>query len=531
LQKKWSVAILLRTHKVSEVYERVLSEHGIPVTCNSDIIIAKDPMVAAFLSLIKLAAHPQDLFARNHLIMTPLKDIVQNNSNLSIDLLNDIYNRGYKYVVEKWMHCFMMPSDNFQDFRNFTNIRNLLDAAEQFDSLNLSAPSDFIDFISEYKIKPSANDGNVQIMTIHASKGLGFDLVFLPELDGKSGVNITKTDGLQIKKDAKLRPEWAFMMPNKNIAEALPGLSDYIKEKSEDQTYENLCVLYVAMTRAAKALYMIIDKCAIDKKSKSVHESDILLETLKNSTVEDISILGVADAELLYSEGDGNWFAKFAESEKRSEVPALDQGSTPLPLLNIEFSDNLKKITPSGNEPYITYAENLFSGASSNAMEFGSAVHEIFEFLTWSDTDSVDLIISQWQKHTSFSQSVQEPTIDLFKASLNVGEIYNALKKPNNQATLWREKDFSIIINNRWINGSFDRVVIERDSIGNILQATVIDYKTDKAENEIEIKEKSQIYAHQLNVYSEVLQAILKIDQSKIKTKLLFIRSGREIIL
>ena len=555
LKKGWSVAILLRTHKHSATYESVLLEHGIPATRNSDIAISADPLVAAFLSLIKLAAHPQDAFARNHLVMTPFKNliaglediknkknlsatrnekeikpllIIENNGILSIELLDDIYNKGYKYLIEKWLNFLAKLADNLQAYPNSNSVKNFLDAAEQFDNGNLSTPSDFIDFISAYKIKPSSSEGSVQIMTVHASKGLGFDVVFLPEMDGTSGINIAKTDGLQIKKNQQLEPEWAFMMPGKDIAKSLPGLSEYINEKAEDQTYENLCVLYVAMTRAAKALYMIVDKCE-SGKSKTVRESDMLLETLHNSETIQSALPELTDAKWLYSTGDLDWAAKLAKKEDKPEGRYPESATTSATAFMIKFPETLEHITPSGNEPYITYGENLFSGASSNAMELGSAVHELFEFLSWSDKDNPDSVITQWQNSTSFAPNLHQNSIELFRTALNMPEFYDALKQPQNQATLWCEKDFSVIIDNSWINGSFDRVVIEKDRDGNVIQAIIMDYKTDQAKNETELKEKSQIYSHQLAVYAEVLHSILKIDKSKIKCKLLFVRPGKVV--
>jgi ATP-dependent helicase/nuclease subunit A len=529
LKKGWTSTILLRTHKYSAIYERVLLENDIPVSRNSDIAIAEAPLTAAFLSLIKLADHPQDAFAKQHLAMTPFANIIKDYSTISINLLNDIYNKGYKYLIEKWLKSLTLSENNNRNYADLENARNLLDAAEQFDTSTLSAPADFIEFISAYTIKPPVNAGTVQIMTIHASKGLGFDIVFMPEFDGTNSIDTAKTDGLQTKKNAKLEPEWAFMMPSKDIAKALPGLSSYVKEKAEDQTYENLCVLYVAMTRAAKALYIITDKCE-SGKTTSVRESDILLETLHNPETNKGSLPSLTDAEWLYSTGNPNWAAKLAEKENKPATGYPEPESTGSTAFTINFPNALERATPSGNEPYITYGENLFSGASSNAMELGSAVHELFEELTWSDKDTPETVITKWQSRTSFNTDIQNSAIQLFTKALEFPEFYDALKQPENEAILWREKDFSVIINNQWINGSFDRVVIQKDISGNIIQATIMDYKTDRAENETELKQKAQIYSHQLETYSQVLQSILKIDQSKIKSLLLFVRAGKIVV-
>jgi len=197
------------------------------------------------------------------------------------------------------------------------------------------------------------------------------------------------------------------------------------------------------------------------------------------------------------------------------------------PKLKVNFKGALKTTTPSGSEPYITRGEHLFSGATSNAMKLGTAVHELFEFMSWSDTDDYQEVISNWKESIDYDESMQKTAVEMFESSLNSPEIFDALSRPNPDSELWREQDFSVIIDGDFINGSFDRVVINRDENGKVTDATISDYKTDQAENDEDLKAKADIYANQLAVYSKVLAYILKIDESIISKKLLFVRLGK----
>ena len=100
-------------------------------------------------------------------------------------------------------------------------------------------------FFSEEEDK-SAAKGKVQIMTLHKSKGDEFDYVFLPEMTEKSlSIDVTR---------AKLKPSSEFM-------EQVKGLNPNYKQKSESElkefnSEENFRLLYVAITRAKKKLYI-----------------------------------------------------------------------------------------------------------------------------------------------------------------------------------------------------------------------------------------------------------------------------------
>lgn len=100
-------------------------------------------------------------------------------------------------------------------------------------------------FFSDEEDK-DAMKGKVQIMTLHKSKGDEFEYVFLPELSEK---NLT----IDIEQ-AKLKSSTVFM-------EEIKSFNPKHKQKSEIElkkfnSEENLRLLYVAITRAQKKLYI-----------------------------------------------------------------------------------------------------------------------------------------------------------------------------------------------------------------------------------------------------------------------------------
>ncbi|MBN1865009.1 MAG: UvrD-helicase domain-containing protein, partial [Victivallales bacterium] len=335
LERELTVAVLLRQHKHHKLISAELARHGIRATYSSENEICEDPLASVFLSLARFAEHPGDEFSWQHIRMTPLKRFAPDREALALELLEDIFERGYRYLVEKWMarltnECGIKPDDYQQGV-----IKNLLIAAEEFDNTKTVMPQDFIEFVKAFKVRHGTSKNSVQLMTVHAAKGLGFDLVFLPELRGNKGIMSADVSLLQVKKDDLRRPEWAFIMPNKALSQRLPVLSEYIESRNLDQCYENLCLLYVAMTRAAKGLYMLAETFP---GSTSLSLARLLENTLAIGKDNPAPVSNSDGGMTTYSEGDPEWYEALPFVGKSEEKAAPTDMDRPLRL---DFGDDL----------------------------------------------------------------------------------------------------------------------------------------------------------------------------------------------
>ena len=124
-------------------------------------------------------------------------------------------------------------------------------------------------FFSEEEDK-NAMKGKVQIMTLHKSKGDEFDYVFLPEMAEKSlSIDIEKS---------KLKSSSLFM-------ENIKSFNPNYKQKSENElkifnSEENLRLLYVAVTRAQRKLYITTSSKAKSFGKETEQEPSIIFEEL-----------------------------------------------------------------------------------------------------------------------------------------------------------------------------------------------------------------------------------------------------------
>ena len=109
--------------------------------------------------------------------------------------------------------------------------------------------------------------GKVQIMTLHKSKGDEFDFVFLPEMAEKSLP--LAFENVSLKKNARFMEDVREINPNYE-----PKTDDELKEFL---LAENLRLMYVAITRAKRKLFITANKSA---KYSKVPEPSVIFKEL-----------------------------------------------------------------------------------------------------------------------------------------------------------------------------------------------------------------------------------------------------------
>ena len=143
------------------------------------------------------------------------------------------------------------------------NVKKLRRLAQQYCQTKQASLAEWLQNVKDLRAssskEPAATvqaDDALQIMTIHNSKGLEFDLVILPQLD-KS----VKGDAASIKYLPGKEGEQGLLgikVPNKEMQLQNSGVYELAKARdSELEEEESRRLLYVAMTRAQKQLLMV----------------------------------------------------------------------------------------------------------------------------------------------------------------------------------------------------------------------------------------------------------------------------------
>jgi ATP-dependent helicase/nuclease subunit A len=515
LQHGLSCAVLVRQNDRGRVLtERIRRDTGMEVVCESIQQPAIDnPVTLAVLSLFKLAAHPADGAALEHLRMSPLWPWIETAESKRYatcrEVLRRVMTEGFAPLVHEWLGYAQAAAGTGWDAFSALRGRQLGDMAAEFDETGSRDVDAFLDFAQKHTLRVRGGQQAIQVMTIHAAKGLEFDMVILPEL-GANAMSLVRPRSLLEQRDEQGVLQWVLQEPPRKIADLDEVLSHKRQVMAERQEFESLCRLYVAMTRAKHGLYLVSKP---PTRSEGVmSEARLLRERL--GAGKDEQMLGGVKVNIAWSHGDPLWYAAYPPVTRQIHAAASESG---LGELLRRCQPIARRVTPSGEEDFRMKGATLFSAGRDHGRELGTLVHEMLSTLEW----SLDLDWTAFDQHPAFVEAQQ-----MIEGALRTPAIAALFDCPaSSPLQLWRELPFDVMLDSHgWVSGTFDRVVIEPAHD----RATIIDYKTDHlGENEVRLAERIRGYAPQLSLYRAAVQCLTGV--SSIQCKLVFLRTGRVV--
>jgi ATP-dependent exoDNAse (exonuclease V) beta subunit len=135
----------------------------------------------------------------------------------------------------------------------------LVRAGRAFDRSGGGSVREFHRFLAEYQDPGATLRGAVQLMTMHKAKGLEFDLtiVVLERGSGRS-LKLDGTKGVHLRRGGVPAGRWVMELPAEEVCAAVPELAAEMEEVKREASLANLCLHYVAMTRARRALVLVL---------------------------------------------------------------------------------------------------------------------------------------------------------------------------------------------------------------------------------------------------------------------------------
>ncbi|MFM1558599.1 MAG: UvrD-helicase domain-containing protein [Roseibacillus sp.] len=521
-----SCAILVQDNRTGHAildYVRANTRSGIPVAGDANISPALDNSVTlALLSLLRVASHPADRFAWQHLAFSPLAAILPEGPGaLSHDVLESLHRHGYERTLRDWsarLESADIELDSFGTHR----LDELALAARMFDQGGNRSPDDFLRFAEDYTVREVTTNSAVQVMTIHKAKGLTFDVVILPDLGGDSLTNPRKDIGVQRERETR-NVEWVFDIPRRIIADADPVLQRYRQGQEAEAGYEELCKFYVALTRARHANYLIA--LPLNPRSRARNFIKLLHETIVLGSPPTVS-LGEADALALYestqSTADAQWYL---QAEREPIGKTEESAASPDPI-DLKARIRPRRRIPSAHGAGTLPGSGLFSREINRARNHGTMVHALFEEIEWLDDFDLKKDASRWEVQRHRAPQVFEDARKEVKRSLADATVQAALSKPRisrkETVECWRERPFELLRNGDWISGIFDRVVIVHGPGRIPLRATILDFKTDRVASEREAEQQADHYRPQLLNYRDSISQLIGLPNDRIKATILF---------
>jgi ATP-dependent helicase/nuclease subunit A len=530
-----SIAVLVRLNSFGNTIADALKRRGLDARREINPALLDNGTVSAILSLFHLADHPADIFAWQHVNQTPLGAALRKLAGVDNTAEPDEARRRVaKFARDSSTRAGMTGTltvilDSCKDDATLRDpfiamrMRQFLETALDFDRRQGGGPSAFATYASSLMVSDPGAAAGITVMTVHKAKGLEFDAVILPDLQGqRRGFKDLIAGDLTVG-GTETAP-WVFPMPKQTVAPLDPVIQEIRTKATVQKVYDELCLLYVAMTRAKQGLYMVTAKAPADK---ALYAATILQQVFAASDGSDASDLsdrvssGI-ESTPAYASGDPEWMVA-CRPEPTTEPPA---GHAFKPTGGKHDTSKRRLIyqTPSGQEEQTSQrlAESLFRPDANRATKRGSALHDLFQRVGWIEEDNLEELVAAWTAAQSgLPGDIRDEILDSFHRSMTNPEIRAALARPSCGAELWREQAFELSLDGTWISGRFDRVVISRDNAGRISSATVLDFKSDRIRAD-EVPARTAFYREQVKSYRLALARLTGLPESAVGARLIF---------
>lgn len=418
-----------------------------------------------------------NVLERNNLIFEEILEKVRELKRLSKDLNNKYENENFSRKLVENFEITKYYSTN-SDLKNIFIFFNIL---KKYNNLY-----EFITFIEEEKEnlrQVSSRDVNaINLMTIHASKGLEFDTVFYYKRKSNKG----NTDKSNLKSyldfDEKFNDVKKFMLlfsgyDKKMIGNDLRKLIDKNIQKEEMEEINND---YVALTRAKKNLILLFDAEVTKEKGYTDPLAKRIIDVYKEENKN----------EYEYETG------QIVESEIPEETTDTSDVKISNSLFKTYFNDDKLRMEKSSNT-----LENEFKRKK------GLAMHYYFEHIL-NDLEN-DKIMAKSALYSRYGNMLGKNIVEnlverLDKFILENAEIYDSKYKVYTEFEILNKDGKKRVI---------DRINIDEEN----KKVYIFDYKTgdNPEENEkyqLQIEEYKEILENRLGREYEVIPKLLIIE-------------------
>ncbi|MEX0886439.1 MAG: UvrD-helicase domain-containing protein [Phycisphaeraceae bacterium] len=554
-----TLGVLVRRNRTASRLLFELRRKGLAVSGEGGGSVADAPAVAAVLSALTLADHPGDSAAGFHVANSPLgellgMDVSDEPSRVRVaqTIRRALLDRGYPGLIADWTQRLAPACDE----RDLHRLTQLIDLADQHTPMTGLRPSEFVAYVDSARVE-EPTPAPIRVMTIHAAKGLEFDAVVLADLN----LRLSNDFSILLDRDG---PTGDVRQVVRNVDSALrdvlPELQEVYDCRRREQRLEDLCNLYVAMTRPRHALHMVIRPLALTGKGTigAAGWTDLSYATMLR---RQLSRLGDAEAveggEVLYEHDNasavGPWYARFAATGERA---ATRDAPTPLRPRLAPGRRSWRTVSPSSLEAGgKVRASELLRLEADAALDRGTLVHAWLERVAFVDDeplpDDAALLAVGRQLLPGASAAWLEDQLARWREQIAAPAVRAALSraaetsealvdKPpvapggteeGGQVTLWREKPFAVHEGDDLVRGLFDRVVIRRDAAGEPVAATLLDFKTDRvaADDPAELAARVEHYRPQLAAYRRALARLLDLAPDAVAARLVLLEIGRVV--
>ena len=496
-----SIGILVRRNEDGTKVAEYLRGMGIPVVWEGLNAVSDVPVVNALVDLLRLAEHPTDSFAWTtvsrlfpvcEILFAPQLGDDLSAEKISREVAQRLSHQGLSRTLQVFCKALSAPSAGL-DALSKVRLREMVRVAVAYEQRSASRFSidGFEVFLqASAKRETGASSKVIRILTVHRSKGLTIDRVFVPLVESeRDGITNPKSSSPLYGKDGS----WALPYLSAETAALNPMTAQAWNEMADERLLAEIRTYYVALTRARKALYVLVPSREPD--AAKPHFRDLIASACKDFAEVEAS----GSCETALEKGREPPFTKKDVLADNAAKWSLEKAAVPV-----------MRRTPSssGSDGLMLTrrrAVDLFSESFGSAVKRGVEEHARYEAIEWASGEDLEQL----------------------PAAFRV-----AFAKPGPDAEVWRERRYETYQESggkgAWESGQFDRVVFSGSGASRM--AVIYDIKTnamgrDESVATFEARMRAQ-YAPQMAAYRDALQKLTGLPQNRVRTMLLLQASG-----
>ncbi|WP_240689400.1 exodeoxyribonuclease V subunit beta [Ammoniphilus sp. YIM 78166] len=556
---KWKdMAILIPSRTPLTQLEMALQDRNIPYVVYGGIGFYEKQEVLDFLSLLRWMSRPWESLYIHALLRGPLFGLCMNDFleikkwSKGVPVSSFLYEghfhdagieehlrekleRFYRFY-EQWVPYFpqtdtkealfqlfeqsgfryscYLQSNGLQRIRNVEKLIGILADLKLYSFDQMLTETDRVIALSEKEGEADVelDEGDaVHIMTVHASKGLEFPIVFLPNLSrsiqsDRGSIRFHKEFGLAVKYKKEKEQE-----PHIEEEFSTPLFEAWSKQARDQALEESKRLFYVATTRARD--YLVLS--SIHKEKDKPEEADKTWYQMLQTALSQSESLG---ERILVRENE-------VHSHKAKMVEEIYEGPTlslePEPPIVFSVSEVMDFM----NDPQLYYQKHVLKmnpewlqeqDSTPNtpyfgidASQLGGLVHRICECLD-----------QGWPKRLAFKEALSrledQENLKLYERELEkLVRSYQGIDPELLGTPMENEWSFTCEVEGIHLLGTIDKVVRTERGI------CVIDLKTNRTQQREDLIEK---YKPQLYLYKLAYEQIRQVEVAGMS--LLFLRDG-----
>ncbi|MGI9110438.1 MAG: 3'-5' exonuclease, partial [Opitutales bacterium] len=531
-------AILVSKNKQAATLAEELRKRGVQASEEAKSAIIEDnPVTAGLAGIVRAIVHPDNGLQKGLAEISPAaKSVIDGLGGWSAtaQAITKIFHEEGAEAMVDLLVTHAHPAAKSDPFiaKRLTQFRTI---AVRYDGTGQRDLTHFAEYLGKNELRDSADARTVQILTIHRSKGLEYDIVYLPCLNDSSRTiaHLRRGDLLSMPtNEAALdfSPAWLLGNVGESIAEHDPVLKIAVAKAKGEAAYGGLCKLYVGMTRARHRLIMLTmplskERAKLIGEPEGTHDFAALLESkLKNSgqKSEKAKLKETNDCELLWKcpSSDASWLTdRIAKQDNaKANIPGCRDAIQYAPVEVMEQLRPSKAEQPGDETEPKPETKKKRKASQIDPRELGNAVHALLEHID-RDIDAFLKALPTLQIPAELRHARDE-AMEIALTCAESAEFKKLIGSLSTSGELWKEREMVAVVEpGKLVYGKSDRIHIEPGK-----SATIIDYKT--VDEDMTTNELRRTYRNQMDLYRKALSKLCGLKPEKIRCVLVHVRAG-----